>query len=71
MTAVDPHEALLRSIREGLDAAGRGRAMAALLQAADALVDGATGNGHSVFVGKASLDRLINAIAEVKAHGRS
>ena len=47
----------------------RDQVYADLLRAAEALANGATGNGHNIIVSKAHLDRLMDTIYAVKTHG--
>jgi hypothetical protein len=41
--------------------------MGALIRAADRLLDGAIGNGHSITVSKSHFDALIDAVRKAKA----
>jgi hypothetical protein len=47
--------------------ADRSSAMGALIRAADRLLDGALGNGHSISVSKSHFDALIDAVRKAKA----
>ncbi len=54
--------------QEETTAVRREQALGNLLRAADALANGAMGNGHSIYVSKEHFDRLLDAIHDVKLH---